>query len=252
MSKFRKRLPAGWLTVVLVAGYILFQLLADISAAKIVAFMGLFLPGGTFVYAITFTWRDMIHKWLGKRTAVLTIWTAAACNIVMALYFMWVTKLDPAPFWQGQESFQTTLAIVPRIVIASIAAELVAELIDTEVFHFADNRKWPQWIRVLVSNAISLPLDSIIFVYLAFGGTMPAVGLWEVIRAQIVLKGLITVVSLPLIYLIPDRAGGSPGCQEPTHDWSDPGVLHLSEEQARVLRAQYPEPRSPAGHHKRT
>jgi hypothetical protein len=95
---------------------------------------------------------------------------------------------------------------VPRIVIASITAEVVSELIDGEVYSNWKKRVKgaPQWTRVAVSNGISLPIDSIIFVVIAFAGTLPVQGLLALIWGQIVIKAIITVVSVPAIYLVSD------------------------------------------------
>ncbi len=53
------------------------------------------------------------------------------------------------------------------------------------------------------SNALSLPADSLVFVGLAFYGTMSAAALLSVMLGQIITKAAITVVSLPLIYAVP-------------------------------------------------
>src|SRR5574341_182127 len=132
---------SGPLIVTLLVGiYIALQLIADITAAKIVMLGSTALPAGTFVFALTFTWRDMLHKKLGKEWAQAAIWTAALANVGMALYFVFAIRLNPAPFWQNQEAFSTILGIVPRITIASINAELVSELIDTEVYAQLEHR----------------------------------------------------------------------------------------------------------------
>ena len=55
-----------------------------------------------------------------------------------------------------------------------------------------------KWGRVLVSNAVSTLVDSVVFVTLAFAGTMPVVSL---IVGQYVMKMGITCLSIPLIYL---------------------------------------------------
>ena len=165
------------------------------------------MPAGTFIFALTFTWRDMLHKRLGKEWARAAIISAAVMNLLMAGYFMFATDLTPAIFWGNQEAFQQTLSIVWRIALASIAAELVSELIDTEVYHYAMQRIGArhQWARVLTSNAVSLPVDSLIFTVLAFGGTMPVSGLWAIAKGQVVFKALVTMVSLPLIYTVKDQ-----------------------------------------------
>jgi len=189
-------------TIVLTAVYLLCQIIADVTAVKMAGpILGHFVPAAVFIYALTFTWRDLVHKQLGKRAAVTLIWVAAGVNVLMAAYFAMTVALPAAPFWPGQEAYAATLGIVPRIVAASIIAEVVSELLDTEVFHRM--RQAPQWLRVLCSNALSLPADSLVFVGLAFYGTMPAAALLSVMLGQIITKAAITVVSLPLIYAVP-------------------------------------------------
>ncbi len=197
-----------WAIVVLVAGYVMLQMVADVGAAKIAQIGAITLPAGTFVYAVTFTWRDLIHKKLGREWARAAIIAAAGCNVAMVLYFQFAIALQPAGFWPLQEAFAATLGVVWRIAVASIAAEVVSELLDTEVYHALRRRftgRW-QFMRVLGSNAVSLPLDSLIFAFLAFYGTMPLAALVAVAWGQIVFKGLVTLLSLPGIYLVKERA----------------------------------------------
>lgn len=193
--------------VLLVGVYVALQLIADVTATKIVGIAGITLPAGTFVFALTFTWRDMIHKRLGKTWAQAAIWVAALCNVGMALYFMFAVSLPPAYFWPLQEAFADVLSIVPRIAIASIIAELISELIDTEIYHALIKRVRDrhQYLRVLGSNAVSLPIDSVIFTVLAFAGVLPAEAMLMIMLGQTVFKMAVTVVSMPLIYLIPRK-----------------------------------------------
>lgn len=197
---------AIWVVVLLVGGYIFAQVLADVSATKIVSIFGYAVPAGTLVFALTFTLRDMIHKRLGLDWARAAIIAAGGLNVVMALYLTLVAALPPAPFWPLQDAWAAVFEQVPRIVIASITAEVVSELIDGEVYSGWKNRfkGAPQWTRVAVSNGISLPIDSIIFVTIAFAGTLPLAALLALIWGQIVIKAIITVVSVPAIYLVRD------------------------------------------------
>ena len=78
-------------------------------------------------------------------------------------------------------------------MLASIAAEVVSELLDTEMYELWVKRvavRYPwarrQWMRVLSSNAASLPVDSLIFAWGAFGGVLPAA-----IAARMILEGAI-------------------------------------------------------------
>lgn len=197
-----------WAVVVLIGGYIALQLIADITAAKIVSLAGITIPAGTFVYALTFTWRDLLHKKLGKEWARAAIVTAAGCNLFMVLYFVFAIRLPAAPFWPGQEAFAATLGVVWRIAVASILAEVVSELVDTEIYHRLAPRfrGAQQWVRVLGSNGIATPVDSLLFVTLAFAGTMPVAGLLSIAWGQTLFKWAVALVSMPGIYAVREEA----------------------------------------------
>jgi hypothetical protein len=62
-----------------------------------------------------------------------------------------------------------------------------------------------QWARVLVSNGISVPIDSLIFCWIAFGGVLPAAVVWSIFVTNVIVKGVTTLVSLPGIYLVKER-----------------------------------------------
>jgi uncharacterized integral membrane protein (TIGR00697 family) len=195
------------LVIVLTAGYLLCQIIADVTASKMVDLFGIYVPAAVFIYALTFTIRDVAHKQLGKKATVHLIITAGIVNVLMALYFMFTVALKPAGFWGNQEAYAMIIGVVPRVVTASILAEVASELIDTEIY-----QRWierfpnaPQWSRVLVSNGISLPIDSVIFVGIAFFGTMPINALISVMVGQIIVKAVITIISIPMIYLVPTK-----------------------------------------------
>jgi len=191
------------LVILLTAGYLLCQIIADVTASKMVDLFGIYVPAAVFIYALTFTLRDVVHKQLGKQQAVFMVLTAGVVNVLMAAYFMFTVWLKPAPFWGNQEAYNLILGVVPRVVGASILAEMISELIDTEIYHRI--KHLAPWKRVLGSNAVSLPIDSLIFVSVAFAGTMPLSALIAVMLGQILLKAVITVISIPLIYVIPDK-----------------------------------------------
>jgi uncharacterized integral membrane protein (TIGR00697 family) len=193
--------------VIVSGAYIAFQMMADIASLRIVMFGAFSVDAGTFVYPFTFTLRDLVHKTAGIKAARALIITAAVLNLIMAGLF-WLTSILPPDMTVGpQEEFGMVLSPVWRIVFASIIAEVVSEMIDTEGY-----RLWVekvthryQWARVLVSNAFSIPTDSLIFVWIAFGGVFPAAVVWSIFVSNVIIKGVTTLISLPGIYLVKER-----------------------------------------------
>ena len=193
--------------LIIISAYIACQMLSDIASLKIVILFGMSMDAGTLIYPLTFTLRDLVHKSIGKRASQYLIVIAAFINLFMAILFWFVSWL-PADLNIGPQSeFGLVLSPLWRLVVASILAEVIAELIDTEVYS-----KWVdkfgekhQWGRVLSSNLISVPLDSFVFCLIAFYGTMPLIIVISIFVANVIIKGVTTLFSIPLIYTIPSK-----------------------------------------------
>jgi hypothetical protein len=190
--------------LIVACAYVAAQMLADISSLRIVTVAGLAVDAGTLVYPFTFTLRDLVHKIAGKEAARVLIFTAAAINIVMAAVFWLTARLPADPTTGPQIEFGQVLSPVWRIVLASLLAEVVSELADTEVYQRWVQRmgETRQWGRVLVSNGVAIPVDSAIFVVIAFLGVLPGEVVREVFWANVIAKGVITIVSIPWIYMV--------------------------------------------------
>ena len=204
-SAAKMTVRSAQILALLAAAYVSAQLLADITSLRIVDIGGFAMDGGTLIYPITFTLRDMVHKVAGKRVARTLIFASAAINLVMAGLFWIVTNMNLIPDTGPQsELFGDVLGPVWRIVFASIVAEVISELIDTEIYSRWVNTfgERMQWGRVLSSNVVAIPIDSVIFVLIAFAGVFEGALLVDIIRTNILIKGVVTLISIPLIYLV--------------------------------------------------
>lgn len=202
--------------IIVTASYAAAQMLSDISSLKIGIVLGLAVDMGTFIYPITFTLRDMVHKLMGKRGAQVLIVTAVVINFIMAAYLAWAASVPSDPAWGLGAEFSAILGPVWRIVVASMTAELVSEFVDTEVYHWFVTRITTryQWLRVLISNSISVPIDSLIFTLIAFAPlpglldhplTVPWTVVAQIFAFNVAVKYAVTLISMPLIYTTPDR-----------------------------------------------
>ncbi len=119
-----------------------------------------------FIFGVTFTQRDRVHRY-GRRWVYLMIGSAALLNCLAAVL----------------------LGVQWRIVLASFTAIILAELVDTEVYQRHIKRPWLG--RVAISNAVSVPLDSLLFNGIAFLGVFEPVLLAQIICGEIVVKFLV-------------------------------------------------------------
>ncbi len=199
--------------VVAIGAYAGAQVIAQVTSLKIGRVWGQGVDMGTFVYPLTFTLRDVVHKVAGRAAARTLIFTCAGVNLFLAAYLGWTASVESDPSWGLGDEYEAILGPIWRIVLASMAAMVISELIDTEVYHFVVTRitRRFQWLRVLASNAVSVPVDNIVFAMGAFApigilGTdgLPWATVWSIFWVNLWVKGLVSVASIPLIYLSKD------------------------------------------------
>jgi uncharacterized integral membrane protein (TIGR00697 family) len=185
--------------LVLVGLYVACEIIANVTAGRPVQLGTIVVPSAVFIYALTFTLVDLIHEVYGRSGTRMVVYGAFLANIVLAAYSYLVVHLPAPTFFSQSQAYAIVFGSTPRIVFASLTAYLVSSLVDVEVYHLWRNRveRW-KWSRVLVSNVVSTLVDSVVFIFLAFYGTLPVIPL---IKGQYLIKMAITVISLPLIYI---------------------------------------------------
>lgn len=177
---------------------------ANIIAAKLFVLGSVVLTVGIITYPITFLLTDTISEVWGKKRATQVVWMGFLANIFMLGVLYIARILPPAPFWPHQEAFDLILGAVPRIVIASLVAYIVSQTHDVRSFHFWKRvtRGKHLWLRNNVSTMTSQLIDSVIFVTVAFYGSMPNDALVTMIITQYMVKLVIAVLDTPFCYML--------------------------------------------------
>jgi queuosine precursor transporter len=199
---------SGLVSVAVVSSlYVAAQLLSNVTSLRILMIAGFSMDAGTLIYPFTFTLRDLVHKTGGIKVARAVVITAAAANLFMAGLYWLVARLPPDMGVGAQLEFGRVLSPTWRLVIASIVAQIASELVDGQVYQAWVNKVGHklQWMRVLTSNSVSVPLDSALFCGLAFIGRMPFFVVVSIFWANVILKGITTLVSLPWIYFVREK-----------------------------------------------
>lgn len=192
--------------------YTLAVLVANLTATLFLPFeiapgTGILVSVGTLVFGITFTQRDRMHRH-GRRFVYKVIFLSACLNLIMLVSLRFVWGVPVLEFFSRQEWhwLEGGLAMLMengwRVFLASFLAIILAEAADTEVFHLYRDRSWIG--RVTRSNAVSIPIDSVLFNLIAFAGSayFPPLILAKVILGEIVSK---FVVGLLYALVYPGR-----------------------------------------------
>lgn len=180
-------------------------LCANIIAGKIIAIGGWEMSAGIIAYPLTFLLTDTIAEVYGRKATTRVVWFGFACSLMMtALIYVGGALPIASESAVSQESFDGALGSVPRIVLASMLAYLVAQNHDVFAFHFWRRKTNGRhlWFRNNASTAVSQLLDTALFTLIAFWGALPIDVVLMIFVVEYIVKIAISVADTPLVYAL--------------------------------------------------
>ena len=190
--------------VLLVALFVTCLIAANSTAVKLIAVFGLLLPAAIVIFPISYILGDVLTEVYGYRQARRVIWLGFACNLVVVAT-IWIGGVLPAAeFWDGQAAYERILGLAPRILLASFLAYLVGEFANAYVLakmKIATQGRW-LWARTIGSTLVGQGLDSLIFISLAFAGTIPTEALMGAVVTQWLVKSAYEALATPVTYAV--------------------------------------------------
>lgn len=195
------------LYLILCGIFITNALTAELIGGKLIDVFGIPMSIGILPWPIVFLTTDLINEYFGQ-SGVKKITLLTAALIVYCFFVLYLAIGIPAtPDIPGvtDEQFNAVFGQSQLIIVGSITAFLVTQLLDTVIFQFVKRRtgnKW-LWMRSTGSTVISQLLDSFIVLGIAFWlpGKMPTDVYLQSGMAGYLVKLSIAVLLTPLIYL---------------------------------------------------
>ncbi|MHA1166266.1 MAG: queuosine precursor transporter [Candidatus Hodarchaeales archaeon] len=197
----------------LIGIYILFLTLAQFFAAKIAVFdfgiISWIAPVGVIVFPFTLQVTDMVNEKFGRKEVYKMIMIAFVSQVMM-VFFLFISGIPELAFGDGDPL--AAFAIVPRITVASWISFLISENFDAWIYdkvrtmiNEKSKGEWWKylWIRNVFSDILSLGLDTVIFIPLAFFGE-PGFGTDTIIGmiiGQAFTKWILGLIDTPYMYL---------------------------------------------------
>jgi hypothetical protein len=179
--------------------------LANLLAAKTIAFGPFIAPAAVLVYASTFLLTDILSELFGKEKARLAVWTGFLANMVMLVSVLIAVRWSASPVMDMAlaSSFDAVFGFAPRVIAASMIAYLASQHHDVWAYGFWKDKTGGRrlWLRNNASTMASQAIDTLIFITLAFYGLVPNSVLLQMIAGQYVIKILIAALDTPFIYL---------------------------------------------------
>jgi hypothetical protein len=190
--------------LVIAGVFITCLIVANIIAVKLVSIFGLILPAAVIIFPVSYIFGDVLTEVYGYATARRVIWLGFFCNLI-AVVAIWVGQmLPPASFWDAQAAYERILGYTPRLLVASFLAYLVGEFGNSFVLakmKIVTQGRW-LWTRTIGSTLVGQGLDSLVFITLAFVGTIPTGLLLGTIVTQWLFKCAYEALATPLTYVV--------------------------------------------------
>jgi uncharacterized integral membrane protein (TIGR00697 family) len=175
------------------------------------------LTCGVLLWPLEFVMTDIINEYYGpKAVRRISITAVLLISYAFLMYYLAI-HVPAADFWVAsgtkngipnmQDAFNGIFGQGMKIIVGSLVAFLVSQIVDVTVFHKIKQRTGDKhiWLRATGSTVVSQLVDSYIVLFIAFSGTFT----WQQILAigmmNYMYKFLMALILTPLIYLVEAR-----------------------------------------------
>jgi len=201
-------------------------IIAEILGTKIFEFdfiLNFNMSVGVIIWPVVFITTDIINEYFGKKgIKKISYFTILLIIYVFIIIYM-STKLTPNNYWLNINSvdnhgnpfnidyaYNIIFLQSTGIIIGSIIAFLIAQILDVIVFHKLKRMTKGKfiWLRATGSTLISQFIDSFVVLFIAFYLLAPNDKVWSLSQVFSVgfdnytFKFIIAILITPLIYLV--------------------------------------------------
>lgn len=173
-----------------------------ITSKQVLLPFGITMTGAVFIFPITYILSDLFSEVYGYQWSRFTCYLAFLGNLLAVVAFALVIATPAPAHWMNQAAYEAVLGNTPRVLIASMLAFIVGDLVNDKVFkafkdkHPADHKGFG--FRAIASSFLGELVDSLIFLPLAFWGLMPVEALVTMTVTQVFIKTGYEAVILPV------------------------------------------------------
>ncbi|MGI6208668.1 MAG: queuosine precursor transporter [Anaerolineae bacterium] len=194
-------------------------LISNVASSKILSLGPLSFDGGTLLFPISYIFGDVLTEVYGYARSRRVIWSGFFAALLMAATLAVVGWLPPAPGWEGQDAYRAILGQTPRIVLGSVVAYFAGEFSNSYTLARLKlvTRGRYLWLRTIGSTLVGEAVDTVLFVLIAFAGTLASPLLVAVIASNYAFKVGIEVLATPVTYRVVNYLKDLE--QEDHYDW---------------------------------
>jgi len=195
------------LYMVLVTVYVACLLISNVTAVKTFSLGPFSLPAAVLLFPVVYIVNDLLAEVYGFKKARLAIYLGFVLNLLMVSYFALTIALPAGPFFGAQEAFATILGSTPRMLIASLTAYFIGSTLNAKIMVSMRNASrgkggFALFLRCIVSTLFGEACDSLIFITIAFVGSMPYSQILIMVATQALFKTIYEMVVFPVTNIV--------------------------------------------------
>lgn len=181
------------------------SVLANIQVVKAIEVFSLQATLGNTLYGSIFLATDILNEKYSKKDAKKSIIVGFSSVIFYLITMQMALMFEPSNTSFAlsiQSSFELIFGLSFRIVLASLCAYVISQLLDVTIYSWLKQKLFDDrylWVRNNVSTLFSQLIDTSIFVFIAFYGLDYA--LVDIFITTYFLKVIIAIADTPFIYL---------------------------------------------------
>ena len=184
--------------------YITLILISNILAGRLISIAGLSFTGAVIIFPFTYILSDIFTEIYGFHQNKKVIWLSFACNLMMVIIFMLVLQLPYPETFENQGAYQQVLGTTPRMLVASLAGFLFGNFLNSMILSKLKVVTKGKYLafRTISSTVVGEAIDTLIFITIAFLGTLTNQAIIMMVINQSIFKILIEVLFTPMMYFI--------------------------------------------------
>lgn len=208
MSKKRISMMQMCLTLLFVVSLVVSNI---ITSKQVLLPFNITMTGAVFIFPITYVLSDLFSEVYGYKWSRTTCYLGFLANLFTVIVFTLVIATPAPAHWTNQAAYEAVLGNTPRVLIASMLAFIIGDLVNDRVFkvfkdkHPEDHKGFG--FRAILSSFCGELVDSLIFLPLAFWGLMPLESLVVMTVTQVFIKTAYEIVILPVTHAIVKAVG---------------------------------------------
>lgn len=164
----------------------------NVAASKLVYLeqFDVVVPPSVFLYPLTFLIVDLLNEFYGFRLARKAILFTFASNAFIVLLLSATSYLPGLPGWKLDIPYGEVITHVSSVLVASSVAFLFSEYVNSyllcKIKELTNSRFL--FLRVFFSTFFAVIIDSFVFCFIAFYGTMQNSDILKIVCIQIAIK----------------------------------------------------------------